>query len=177
MKKRWLFKLIIVFMCFLLVGCGSSNNEDEEEPKKDENTRVTERAINAFKEFDINIENIGIKYDFIDGFISDDELYVTVYLKNKLTDEERKAEHTAIVNYLKTITSDEKIYITDKDEEYNVEEITASSLWLKAYFYELEHKVYIGSHYEREINGNTYPDSYNIIIRKNLEEVEEELAE
>lgn len=168
MNKKLFFKFTIIFMCFLLVGCGSKKEEERETTNIDV-VSITERSKKAFENFNIDLEKINIKYDYIDAFTYDDELYVTIYLKNKLTEEERKIEHTEIVNYLKTISKEEKIYNIDNDNEYDIESISGSSLWLKTYLYDLEYKIYIGSHFERILNNYTYPDSYNIIIQKNID--------
>lgn len=154
--KNIIKSLIIVITCLFLAGC-----EEEVEPViLDYDVLGTSKDIS--EKYNLDYESIDLEFDAVNGYANTIELY----MKNVVTNETRKDDYIRLIDYLKTITDDKKIY-DESNNEYDKEKIDELShgIFLIGLIKENKYKINIYQYQSKELNDKTY-STYEITFIK-----------
>ena len=93
---------------------------EDSNKNKEEKDGMADGTKGAFKEFGITFDGFDVKYNYLSAeYVNGKNSYtnnpaptldIYVYIKDKLTEEERTKEYDKILNYLKSVSVDGKIY-------------------------------------------------------------------
>lgn len=149
-------KILIIITCLFLVGC-----EEKVEPVI-LNYEVLGTAKEISEKYNLDFEKIDLDFAIVNGYASTLEFYMS----DEVTNENRKDGYITLINYLKTITDDLKIY-DESEKEYDNEKIDELSkgIFLIGKINEEKYKISIYQFQSKESEGKNY-STYEITFSK-----------
>ena len=159
--------IMLMFISLLLVGCGNNNNL-EDATKDAINKGDSNASISVLVEHGIDLESIkpeGVISTVTYEEIGEDEKGVIFYIDK---DSNRENSFIGILDYLKLISEDNKIY-DYKNKEYNYEKEVNNKTKKQEIIYTYnEEKIKVRIEYKErncsEISSNKKCDSYGIVF-------------
>ncbi len=130
-------KILLLLLIFFLVGC----TKEDTEPVEVYDFLVEGTTKEIAEKYNLNLKEIPLEIDIVEGHNDKLEFYMT----EEVTNENRLDGYKSIINYLKGITSDDKVYKRDSEEELDLEKIDAVSkgLFFDININEIKYKINI----------------------------------
>ena len=112
-------KILCIFLIILLVGC----TKEEKIPDEVLNFEMIGTAKKVAEKYNIVLKDIDLEFDIVNGYSDTLEFY----MKEEINNENRMNGYLKIIDYLKSISKDNKILISNSEEEFDSEKIDALS--------------------------------------------------
>ena len=141
-------KIILVFVCLLLIGC--SNKIENNETSK---IITSDKAISFAEKFKIDYSKLDLNVEIIDS----DDKSITLYLAGDVKKEDVVENYEKICNFIKTFSKKGKIYdYYNSDKEWNSSMIDSSSIRviLKTIINKKDYRVTISKLYGLSYKGS-----------------------
>ena len=143
-------KVVCLLLILFLIGCSN----EEKEPEEILNFNMEGTAKDVALKYNIVLKDIDMEFDMVYGYSNTLEFYMT----DEVNNDNRLDGYLTIINYLKEISSDNKIYVTGSEDEFNTEKIDSLSkgIFFDVIINEIKYKVNLYQYNNIEFPEKTY---------------------
>jgi len=112
-------KILCIFLIIFLVGC----TKEEKVPEEVLNFEMAGTSKKVGEKYNIVLKDIDLEFDVVNGYSDTLEFY----MKEEINNDNRLDGYLKIINYLKSISIDNKILNSNSEEEFDTEKIDTLS--------------------------------------------------
>ena len=143
-------KVVCLLLVLFLIGCSN----EEKEPEEVLNFNIEGTAKEVAEKYNIILKEIDFDFDMVYGYSNTLDFYMTEDVNN----DNRLDGYLTIIDYLKGISTDNKIYVSGKEDEFNTEKIDSLSrgIFFDVIINDIKYKVKLYQYNNIEFPEKTY---------------------